>query len=193
MKTMAKGRKSKYNPATVERLIEEIGISGNEKRACNVADVCNTTLTRWKKEYPDFAQQIQDAHREYRRSTQEAQIKQARSLVTDYLFNGYKEVHTSTMRITTDGKLTIKEETKIIQKPTPEWVINRVLGQPMPLVEAMKTLLMNNIALPQQADALFKGIESIEDELRSLVQSRADEFSGAGSTETSESAPENLS
>jgi len=60
------GRPSKFSQETVSRLLEAISDGLNIKQACTAAAIGETTLSRWKSEYPDLEIQLNEAREKAR-------------------------------------------------------------------------------------------------------------------------------
>src|SRR5258708_39352616 len=70
------GRPSKYQPETVDRLVEALADGLTIKQACIAAGIGEATLSRWKVEYPELLPQLEQAREQCRRDTL-ARIKKA--------------------------------------------------------------------------------------------------------------------
>src|SRR5262249_40225235 len=55
------GRPSKYQPETVDRLLEALADGLTIRQACIAAGIGETTLSRWKDEHPELETQLVDA------------------------------------------------------------------------------------------------------------------------------------
>lgn len=58
---MPRGRKSKYEPERVERLLEAIRIGATYKHACDYAGISFETFSQWQKQHPEFFEQVKAA------------------------------------------------------------------------------------------------------------------------------------
>jgi len=70
------GRKTKYSPALINKLISYIESGLNLKQSCQAALIGETTLREWRKLYPDFNERI-EAAREILRAKILAKIRDA--------------------------------------------------------------------------------------------------------------------
>ena len=70
------GNKTKYSKAIVTTICRYISDGLNNKQACQAAGICETTLSAWRREHPDFAERV-EAAREVMRAKVLAQIKAA--------------------------------------------------------------------------------------------------------------------
>jgi hypothetical protein len=70
------GRPSKYQPETVNRLLDALADGLTIKQACIAAGIGETTLSRWKDGYPELETQLVEA-REHARQKALAGIKDA--------------------------------------------------------------------------------------------------------------------
>jgi transposase-like protein len=55
------GRPTKYNETTVDRLCEALGDGMSIKSACIIAGICVTTLSEWRKQYPELEQRLTES------------------------------------------------------------------------------------------------------------------------------------
>jgi hypothetical protein len=55
------GRKSKYEPERVEKLLEAIRLGSTYQHACNYAGIDTDTFANWRAKYPDFSDQVKQA------------------------------------------------------------------------------------------------------------------------------------
>jgi transposase len=54
-------RRTKYTPETVKKITDAIRLGAAYEDACNYAGISPDTLTRWRDQYADFAEQIKKA------------------------------------------------------------------------------------------------------------------------------------
>ncbi|PSB28692.1 hypothetical protein [Chlorogloea sp. CCALA 695] len=165
--------KTKYTKEIVEIILSVFRETGSDKAAYLCANVSADTFYKWKLKYPEFSEALALAAAEFRRFAPESFIQQAKESLRDYLFDGAvetwssKEVHKDA-----DGNIikTVERVSKVV-RPTPPWVIDRVLGKNIPLLEAMQVLLTEGVATSDQARIISTGISRIEDELKRLPAS----------------------
>lgn len=162
------GRRTKYNSETVEKILEGIKETGSDKIGWMVAGIGRDTFYQWKARYPDFSDRVAIAKEEFRRIVPETLIEQAKQSLRDYLFTGSVETWSS-KEVHKDGAgnilKTIDRVSKAV-KPTPGWVLERVLGKNLPVLEALQVLLSEGVATNYQARVIAEGISRIEQELK---------------------------
>lgn len=137
------GRRSKYTPEIVEKILSVLKVTGSDKAAYLSVGINADTFYKWKTRYPEFTEALVLAAAEFRSFAPESFIQQAKESLKNYLFNGAvetwssKEVHKDA-----NGDIikTIEKVSKVV-KSTPPWVIDRVLGKSVDELEAVKTLV----------------------------------------------------
>lgn len=140
------GRKTKYTDEVVQKIIEVIRETGGDKEGYTSAGIHSATFYKWINEKPEFKEAIAQAKVEYRESCPPVLIRQAKKAFADYLFNRVEETWTSFERgVDETGKSWSKETTKRVKRGVPQWCIERVLGKPIDLLEAVKVLVDANI------------------------------------------------
>jgi transposase-like protein len=60
------GRPTKYNETTVDRICEAIGDGMTIKSACVIAGIGVTTLSEWRKQYPELEQRLTESRELFR-------------------------------------------------------------------------------------------------------------------------------
>lgn len=61
---MPRGRKSKYEPERVEKLLKAIRLGTTYKHACDYAGIHIDTFYEWQDKYPEFSDKIKEAEGE---------------------------------------------------------------------------------------------------------------------------------
>lgn len=153
--------KSKYTPEVVQQILDVVAQTGSDRASWEAAGISETTFYDWCNKYPEFSEQIKEAKAQFRESCPEVLITQAHKALADYLF-GRVEITTTviTRGINEEGSYS-EETTKRVKLSPPRWAIERVLGKPIDILEAVKVLVDAKV-LP-----------------RWMVQVVADEISGA--------------
>lgn len=162
--------KTKYTPEIVEKILSVYRETASDKAAYLCANLSADTFYKWKLKYPEFSEALAIAAAEYRRSLPNDAIARAKEALNTYLYNGdiqtwmSREIH-----IGPDGNIikTVEKVTKQV-KGTPYWVLERVLGKNIPVLEAMQVLLTEGVATNYQARVIAEGISRIEHELKQL-------------------------
>ena len=165
--------KTKYTPEIVEKILSVYRETASDKAAYLCANVSPDTFYKWKLKYPEFSEGLARAAAEYRRSLPNDAIARAKEALNTYLYNGDIQTWTSReIHKDADGNIirTVERVTKQV-KGTPPWVIDRVLGKNIPVLEAMQVLLTEGVATPDQARIITEGISRIENELKRLPAS----------------------
>jgi hypothetical protein len=60
------GRPTKYEPATVDRILAAIADGLNLKQACIASGICQNTLATWREKYPELEQRFSEAREQAR-------------------------------------------------------------------------------------------------------------------------------
>jgi hypothetical protein len=162
------GRKTKYTPDRVELVLSVIKQTGSQTAACEAADICQAVFYNWQKKYPEFVEALTKAKEEFQKKAPDAIIQQANEVLRNYLFDGHTETwETTEIHKDASGNVTrVVEQRRKINRPTPEWVINRVFGKQIPLLEAMNVLLAEGVATLDQVQIVRTGLTQIEQRLR---------------------------
>jgi hypothetical protein len=134
--------KSKYNPEIVEIILGAIALTGSDRAGIEAGGINKDTFYSWIKRYPDFSERVSEARAEYRQSCPETLIRQANRAFADYLFGRMQRVvYTKEVGVSLKtGEPYEKETTQHIPVGVPRWAIERVLGKPLDIIEAVKTL-----------------------------------------------------
>ena len=136
-------RNSKYTPQTVEKILIAIKETGSDKAGYGAGGINQDTFYAWKNRYTEFSEGVARARAEFRRIAPESYAMQAKESLQNYLVNGSVETW-STKEVHKDAGgdviKTIERVSKVV-KPTPCWVIDRVLGKSYDELEAVKTLV----------------------------------------------------
>lgn len=176
--------KSKYTPERIEKILDAIRETGSDRAGWEAGEISKETFYVWINTYSDFSDGIAHAKSEFRKSCPEEIKNRAKAALADYLFNGCtveRESQTETTTIIEDANGKVKEIRKeksnnknIEKRPPPQWAIDRVLGKPIALLEAVQLLLAEKVATQQQADIITDGISQIEERLKGLSQSSSE-------------------
>lgn len=172
--------KSKYTPERVEKILDAIRETGSDRAGWQAGEINKDTFYTWINSYPDFSDEIAHAKQEFRKTCPDEIKNRAKAALADYLFNGCtveRESQTESVTVVEDSQGNVKEVRKessnnknIERRPPPQWAIDRVLGKPIALLEAVQLLLAEKVATQQQADIITDGINQIETRLKQLPQ-----------------------
>lgn len=61
---MPAGRKTKYTPETVKKIIDAMSVGMTDRDACIVSGISEDTLARWRSQHTDFAERSTRAREE---------------------------------------------------------------------------------------------------------------------------------
>lgn len=137
--------KSKYTPETVQKILDAIAQTGSDRVGYEAGGISKDTFYQWVARYPDFSDGISQAKSEYRDTCPEVLVRQAHKAFADYLF-GRVEITTTSLKRGVNEKGSYSEEvTKRIRLSPPRWAVERVLGKPIDLLEAVKILVDANV------------------------------------------------
>ena len=135
------GRKGKYSAALAEEIFTCIAVHGSDRRAYEQADISHKTFYEWIQKKSDFREGIALAREEYRRTRPDYQLRLAHKAIDRYLRGEVVEEWTIEKVVESErmGR-TVETSTKAVRKECPQWVINRVLGEPYDEIDALKVL-----------------------------------------------------
>ncbi len=97
--------------------------------------------------------------------------------LADYLFNGAVEVWEATEKLM-DAKgqiISIKQISKTVRRGTPQWVIDRILGQPISDVEAIKILAESGWLKEQVMERLGAAMDKFNESAKAALQGDLDD------------------
>lgn len=134
--------KSKYTPEIVQKIIDAIAATGKDEPGWLAGEISETTFYAWQEKYPEFSELVVKAKDEYRDTCPETLVRQAKKAFADYLFGRMTRVHYTkeTGVNARTGEPYEKEIVQHIPVGVPRWAIERVLGKPLDVLEAVKTL-----------------------------------------------------
>lgn len=163
--------KSKYNPEIVQKILDVIAQTGSDRAGYEAGGISKDTFYQWINRHADFADRIKQVKSQFRETCPEVLINQAQRAFADYLF-GRVEISTTTFKRGTNEKGSYSEEvTKRIRLSPPRWAIERVLGRPIDLLEAVKVLVDANV-LPRWL------IQVVTDEMGEARRGVTEAFAG---------------
>lgn len=166
------GRKSLYTPACVQNILRVIRETGSERAAYEDTAISKTLYYDWYKKRKEFRDKVDRAKLQYRRTRPKTLRHQAEEALANYL-NGEVEEVTETLTLITDpnDKVIRKRKQRQVKKlPPPIKLIERVLGQNIPILEAIQVLMSEGIATPMMAATVEKHLNSMMEELRRLPE-----------------------
>jgi hypothetical protein len=175
--------KSTYKPELIDPIISKIVECGNIERGIEESTIKRRTFYAWLKKYPEIGQRVAEAKEEFRRTCPQELKIIAKKTVADYLLNGNviqweSTINTEIIIQDPTGKVleiqhhnTRKSHTE--RRPPPQWVIERVLGSKVDVLEAIELLLQEGVATQDQAQIVAEGIAAIESKLKSLSGNRS--------------------
>lgn len=182
--------KSKYTPERIEKILSAIRETGSDRAGWQAGEIGERTFYDWLEIHSQFSQQVAYAKQEFRKTCPDEIKNRAKAALADYLFNGctvIRESQSESVTVVEDAQGNIKEIRKessnnrnIERRPPPQWAIDRVLGKPIALLEAVQLLLAEKVATQQQADIITDGINQIETRLKQLPQGQRSESGETG-------------
>lgn len=133
--------KSKYTPETVRIIIAAIAASGKDEPGWRAGGISEQTFYNWQEKYVEFLELVVKAKDEYRDTCPETLVRQAKKAFADYLFGRMERVvYTKESGVSLKSGVYEKEITQRIPVGVPRWAIERVLGKPLDILEAVTTL-----------------------------------------------------
>lgn len=141
---------SKYTPEVEATLLAAIRETGSLKTAWKAAKITKPTYYYWLRTNPPLVKKVQLALNDYRCNVDPEIIEQAIKQRDSYLYgrakqtNVYEIEKTETIldkegKETGDAKVTIEKKKVVSSVPTPQWVIESVLGKRLALSDALAT------------------------------------------------------
>lgn len=166
-------RKTKYTPEVAQKMFDVLAATGSDRAAFEAAGISSSTFYRWKEEFSEFSEGIRAALSEFRDTCPESLVRQANKAFADYLY-GRVEISIATIqrKQLADGSTESTETVRKLRPAVPRWAIERVLGKPLDILEAVKTLSQAGI-VPRHL------VELTADEVGSARERIASGFLGA--------------
>lgn len=141
------GRKGKYSKELAQTIHDAIAVDGGDESGWLAGGIQKTAFYDWIKKYPEFAELVERARKEYRKNAPARVKKLAQDRLTDALENGQtikwttKKTRRTEHFIPTPNKdepdklvwyqVELMEDEHIEERPTPQWAIDRVLPKPV--------------------------------------------------------------
>ncbi len=165
--------KSKYTPETIQKIIDAIVATGKDEPGWLAAGISETTFYAWLERYPEFSESVGKAKDEYRDTCPDMLVRQAKKAFADYLFGRMERV-TYTKEVGVNartGEPYEKEITQRVPVGIPRWAIERVLGKPLDIFEAVSTLSEAGV-LPRWL------VQAVSDEVGNAREGITEVFAG---------------
>jgi hypothetical protein len=138
---------SKFTENRVTRLLAAIRETGSPKAGWEAAGITKVTYYRWLNTHPPLVSKVSDAQDDFQRSIAPDLREQAWKQFKDYLYGRAKVVNIQESERAEDvlspegatiGTKTTREKRKTTTTlPCPQWAIERVLGKPLALGDAI--------------------------------------------------------
>jgi hypothetical protein len=145
------GAPSKFTEDRVEQLLQGIRETGSLKAAWKVAGIDKRTYYRWLNTHAPLVAKVADAQDDFQRGIALEFKEQAWKQLKDYLYGRAQLVTIQETERTEDilspeglkiGVKTTKETRKTTTTvPCPQWAIERVLGKPLALGDAIAAFI----------------------------------------------------
>ncbi|MBW4469309.1 MAG: hypothetical protein KME45_03495 [Stenomitos rutilans HA7619-LM2] len=141
---------SKYTPEVEAILLDTIRRTGSLKTAWKAAKITKSTYYFWLHTVTPLVQKVQLALNDYRCHVDPEIIEQALKQRDSYLYGRAKQTNIYEIEKTEaltdkdgvetgDAKVTIEKKKVVSSVPTPQWVIESVIGKRLPLSDALAT------------------------------------------------------
>ncbi|MBW4580704.1 MAG: hypothetical protein KME42_14155 [Tildeniella nuda ZEHNDER 1965/U140] len=165
--------KSKYTPDRVQTIIDAIAQTGADRAGWQAGKISEDTFYDWVKRYSEFSESVSRAKDEYRDTCPGTLVRQARKAFADYLFGRMERVtYTKETGINArTGEPYEKEITQRVPVGVPKWAIERVLGKPLDILEAVSTLSEAGV-LPRWL------VQAVSDEVGNAREGITEVFAG---------------
>jgi molybdenum-dependent DNA-binding transcriptional regulator ModE len=138
---------TKYTEKRVEQILKAIRETGSVKTAWKLAGIDKTTYYRWLTAHPPLVASVAEAQDDFQRNLSSELKESALKALTNYIngrtkvTNAYENERTEDVigeDGTKSGIKTIVEKKKVTTTmPPPQWAIERILGKPLLLGDAI--------------------------------------------------------
>lgn len=150
----------KYKKSTVNQICQTLVSTGDRKTAIKTVGISEETFYKWMKK-PEFSESVHEAEKKWRDNLPFVWRKQANKAFEDYLFGRVVETWTT---IEGDRKIT-----KTVQRGVPAWAIERVLGKPTDLLDALTILVREEVLPPEVIDSVSRETKVCIDRLKKAL------------------------
>jgi hypothetical protein len=162
---LPKGRKNTYCDEIVAKIIKAIADKGGDRDGWEAVHLSKDTFYKWKREHPEFADQIALAKKEYQENLPEDQKRQARRAFNDYLFGRAEDTWETDEIITGEEGITHKRSVKKVRRSPPKWAIERALGRGMDILEVINTLIELKMVAPEAIRTVEGKLDTVKLEI----------------------------
>ena len=131
----------KYTSDVIEAIVDAVSQTGSNRAGWEAGGISKQTFYQWVKSKPDFHDRIARARAIYRENVSDAHRQQALKAFEDYLFG--RAVQTTTIEEEgqdEEGRKWKKTITRTVNYGVPKWAIERVLGTPGDVLDALRML-----------------------------------------------------
>lgn len=151
----------KYKKTTVDAIIQTLAKTGDRRIAWEAAGITESTFYEWMSKHSEFSESVLMAEKQWRDNLPQAMRTQATKAFEDYLFGRVTETWT-----TVEDERTI---VKRLNRGVPQWAIERVLGKPMDLFDAIKILVQEQILPPEILNEISNELVSCTARIRKIL------------------------
>lgn len=153
----------KYRKDNIDAIVQTLTKTGDRRASWEAAGITESTFYEWMSKHSEFSERILEAEKEWQKNLPKAMKKQAQKAFEDYLFGRVVETWK-----TIDGKRIIVKE---INRGVPQWAIERALGRPGDILDAVNILVREGV-LPEEC------LDLITTQLQSNIKVIQDILSG---------------
>jgi AcrR family transcriptional regulator len=162
---------TKYCDEKVNKILDIIISTGNDRLAYESADISKETFYRWLRDRDEFLEKVLKARYIYKESQYHTQVVKALEVLDDYLLGKATETHNSEEEKTnSDDDVSHKKLTKKVRRSTPAWVIDRVLGKRMHEMEALRVLANAGWIPKEVLKEAIGGIAALKESVRKAFE-----------------------
>ena len=165
------GARGKYTDEIKKAIADAIRKTGRDEDGIKAAGIARDTFYRWLKEKPDFPDIVTNAKSDFRKACPQALRDKAVGVIREYLYGEMIERWKKKFYEPDNNgnPVLVSMQVTEIQRSCPQWVIDRILGKNIPVLEAMQTMLNEGVATPAQAATVESGVNEIQRRLKELA------------------------
>ena len=162
-------RVSRYSPAMGDRIISAIRELGSTRAVIDALGIPSGTYYTWLQQNPELHVRAEVAKVEYRRFQDEANIAMAKNWLIKLLKEGDVTIKKTIRQVVIREQVVEIKETSRVERPCPNWVIDRVLGTGSEL-NAVQVLVGSGFIPDGVSAQVMEAIDRAGDEIREAFE-----------------------
>lgn len=167
-----RGRKSSFTQEISDRLVEAVKELGDIKQAAEVCGIKYATVMLWRRSHLDFKDALEAALLYFKRNQYSEIRRKCQEEMLRIVYEGVREV--KTVEQTTknpEGAVTfITTTVTTVEKGPPLRVLERYLGPPMDVLDAVQLLGSHQLLSEDDVERIYLALQQAEQSSRDILQ-----------------------